>query len=71
MQISTVLESMALTPTVQESAAYYIGIDKMYNTLKYNHLTIAEFLCLSRNLFLFKLLKSDTLMIFFFLNIIF
>ena len=28
---------MALTPTVQELAAYYIGIDKMYNTLKYNH----------------------------------
>ena len=56
---------------VQEPAAYYISIDKMYHTLKYIHLTIADFLCLSRSWFLFKLLKSDTLMIFFFFNIIF
>ena len=56
---------------VQESAEYYISVDKLYHTLKYIHLTIADFLCLSRSLFLFKLLKSDTLMILFFFNIIF
>ena len=42
MQIPTVLESMSLTPILFESAACYISIDKMYNTLKYSHLTITQ-----------------------------